>query len=99
MADVRHCEETTPTPAYVPPIGGLKLAEPFAPKITKYEDIEAKYDPLMDVDSPFDDALIEIEYRKPEPKDFEFPPLLADEIKTQTILAKAFPKQSDIDQI
>ena len=97
--DVKRLEEATPQPSYVPPIGGLKLAEPFVPKITKYEDIEAKYDPLMDVDSPFDEALIEIEYRKPEAKDFDLPPLLADEIKSQTILAKAFPKQSDIDQI
>ena len=42
-------------------------------------EVDAEYDPLMDTDSPYNDALVEIEYR--QPVDDDPPPSLEKQIE------------------
>ena len=47
------------------PVHVLPFLSP-APALQKpkaMNEVDAEYDPLMDTDSPYDDALVEIEYR------------------------------------
>ena len=75
----------TPTyPAHVPPTM-RPMPPPCQPKTIN--EIDASYDPLMGTDSPFDDALVEIEYRRPVEDDFKIPPSLEKQIE-QGKLAK-----------
>ena len=60
-----------PQPAHVPPFMRPTPVQ-FKPKAVAEIDA-AQYDPLMDTDSPFDDALVEIEYRRPDNNDFKIP--------------------------
>ena len=57
-------------PIHVPPF--LSPA-PVLQRPKALNEVDAEYDPLMDTDSPYDDALVEIEYRRPVDDDFTLP--------------------------
>ena len=59
------------TPVHVPP---FMNPNPALHKPKAMNEVDAEYDPLMDTDSPYDDALVEIEYRRPVDDDFTLPP-------------------------
>ena len=64
------------------PVHVLPFLSP-APALQKpkaLNEVDAEYDPLMDTDSPYDDALVEIEYRRPVDDDFTLPPSLENQI-------------------
>ena len=50
------------TPVHVPP---FLCPAPAMQKPKAMNEVDVEYDPLMDTDSPYDDALVEIEYRHP----------------------------------
>ena len=62
-------------------------------------EIDASYDLLMDTDSPLDDALVEIEYRRPVEDDFKIPPSLEKQIEQGKLAKNDLPRQADIDRI
>ena len=62
-------------------------------------DLGVQHDSLHDLNSPFDDALIELQYRKPEMRDFWQPIQLNDQVDEGKVIQKALPKQTDIDKI
>ena len=51
------------------------------------------------MNSPFDDALIELQYHKPEVRDFWQPTQLSDQVDEGKVIQKALPKQTDLDKI
>ena len=58
-----------------PPVHILPFSSP-APALQKpkaMNDVDAEYDPLMDTNSPYNDVLVEIEYRRPVDDDFTLP--------------------------
>ena len=58
-------------------------------------------DPFLDPegDKPFEEAMVEGNFRSPILEDFIIPPTLSEETKGKTILAKNLPKQTDIDRL
>ena len=58
------------TPVHVPP---FLSPNPAFHKLKAMNEVDAEYDPLMDTDSPYNDALVEIEYRHPVDDDFTLP--------------------------
>ena len=58
------------TPVHVPP---FLCPVPAKQKPKAMNEVDAEYDPLMDTDSHYDDALVEIEYRCPFGNDFTIP--------------------------
>ena len=58
------------TPVHVSP---FLSPNPAFHKPKAMNEIDAEYNPLMDTDSPYDDALVEIEYRHPVDDDFTLP--------------------------
>ena len=76
------------------------LLQPVAlPKKSLLEDIGLKNDPIHDLNTPFDDAFVEIEYRQPEPNDFVPPGKLTNSIGEGKVIHKVLPKQADVDKI
>ena len=65
-------------PIHIPPF--LSPA-PVLQKPKALNEVDAEYDPLMDTDSPYDDALVEIKYRRPVDDDFTLPPSLEKQIE------------------
>ena len=63
-------QEKPDTPVHVPPF--LSPA-PALQKPKAMNEVDVEYDPLMDTDSPYDDALVEIEYHRPVDDDFTLP--------------------------
>ena len=51
-------------------IPSMPLQPVAPPNKSLLEDIGLKNDPIHDLNTPFDDAFVEIEYRQPEPNDF-----------------------------
>ena len=93
---LKNMDAPPPYPAHIPPF--LRPAPPpYQPKAVC--DIDASYDPLMDTDSPFDDALVEIEYRRPNEDDFKIPPSLEKQIEQGKLAKNDLPRQADIDRI
>ena len=93
---LKNMDAPPPYPAHIPPF--LRPAPPpYQPKAIC--DIDASYDPLMDTDSPFDDALVEIEYRRPNEDDFKIPPSLEKQIEQGKLAKNDLPRQADIDRI
>ena len=62
--------EMPDTPVHVPP---FLSSAPAVQKPKMMKEVDAEYDPLMDMDSLYDDALVEIEYRQPVDDDFTLP--------------------------
>ena len=62
-------------------------------------EVDAEYDPLMDTDSPYDDALVEIEYRRPVGDDFTIPPSLETQIEQGKLTKHYLPRQAEIDRV
>ena len=62
-------------------------------------DLGGQHDSPHDLNSPFDDALIELQYHKPEARDFWQPTLLSNQVDEGKVIQKALPKQMDIDKI
>ena len=62
-------------------------------------EVDAEYDPLMDTDSPYDDALVEIEYRRPVDDDFTLPPSLEKQIEQGKLAKCDLPHQAEIDRV
>ena len=71
-------------PIHVPP---LLSPAPALQKPKALNEVDAEYGPLMDTDSPYDDVLVETEYRLPVDDDFTLPPSLEKQIE-QGKLAK-----------
>ena len=71
-------QEPSNTPVHVPP---FLCPAPAMQKPKAMNEVDAEYDPLMDTDSPYDDALVEIEYRRPVGDDFTIPPSLEKQIE------------------
>ena len=89
-------QESPDTPVHVSPFlcPALALQKPKA-----MNEVDAKYDPLMDTDSPYDDALVEIEYRCPVDDDFTIPPSLEKQIEQGKLAKCDLPCQSEIDRV
>ena len=83
-------------PVHLPPFMKPVPAQirPKAPN-----EVDAGYDPLMDMDSPFDDALVEIEYQRPVEDDFKLPPSLEKQIEQGRLAKRDLPRQAEIDRI
>ena len=62
-------------------------------------EVDAEYDPLTDTDSPYDDALVEIEYRRPVDDDFTLPPSLEKQIEQGKLVKRDLPRQAEIDRV
>ena len=62
-------------------------------------EVDAEYDPLMDTDSPYDDALVEIEYRRLVGDDFTIPPSLEKQIEQGKLMKRDLPRQAEIDRV
>ena len=76
--------------------------QPRIPTRERFENLDQmdlNLDPLMDIQSPYDDALVEIQYRRPTPDDFKIPNILDKEVDSSTIMAKHLPKQVDVDKV
>ena len=58
-------------------------------------------DPFLDPEDekPLEEAIVEGNFRSPILEDFIIPPILSEETKGKTILAKNLPKQTDIDRL
>ena len=93
----QQVDHIVPQTAHVPPFMRPTPVQ-FKPK-TVAEIDAAQYDPLMDTDSPFDDALVEIEYRRPDNNDFKIPPSLEKQIEQGRLARDDLPKQIDIDRV
>ena len=75
------------------PIHVLPFLSP-APVLQKpkaLNEVDTEYDPLMDTDSPYDDALVEIEYRRPVDDDFTLPPSLEKQIEQGKLAKHVLP--------
>ena len=83
------------TPVHVPP---FMSPNPALHKPKAMNEVDAEYDPLMDTDSPYDDALVEIEYRRPVDNDFTLPPSLEKQIDQGRLAKRDLPRQAEIDQ-
>ena len=84
------------TPVHVPP---FLCPVPAMQKPKAMNEVDAEYDPLMDTDSPYDDALVEIEYRRPVGDDFTIPPSLETQIEQGKLMKCDLPRQAEIDRI
>ena len=62
-------------------------------------EVDTEYDPLMDTDSPYDDALVEIEYRCLVGDDFTIPPSLEKQIEQGKLTKRDLPRQAEIDRV
>ena len=91
-----HQQHMPVQPVHVPPFMNRTPAHlrPKAPN-----EVDAVYDPLMDTDSPFDDALVEIEYRRPVDDDFKLPPSLDKQIEQVRLAKRNLPQQAEIDRM
>ena len=83
------------TPVHVPPFMSPNPAF-HKPKVMNEVDVE--YDPLMDTDSPYDDALVEIVYCRPVDDDFTLPPSLEKQIDQGRLAKRDLPRQAEIDR-
>ena len=90
-------DNIVPQTAHVPPFMRPTPVQ-FKPKAVAEIDA-AQYDPLMDTDSPFDDALVEIEYRRPDNNDFKIPPSLEKQLEQGRLAQDDLPKQIAIDRV
>ena len=84
------------TPVHVPP---FLCPAPAMQKPKAMNEVDAEYDPLMDTDSPYDDALVEIEYRRPVGDDFTVPPSLETQIEQGKLTKCDLPCQAEIDRV
>ena len=75
-------------PIHVPPF--LSPA-PVLQRPKALNEGDAEYDPLMDTDSPYDDALVEIEYRRPVDDDFTLPLSLEKQIEQGKLVKHDLP--------
>ena len=62
-------------------------------------EVDTEYDPLMDTDFPYDDALVEIEYRRLVGDDFTVPPSLETQIEQGKLTKRDLPRQAEIDHV
>ena len=91
-------QDNFPVPTlHVPPF--MHKLQPILEKPKDISLIDASYDPLMDVDSPFYDVLIKIEYRHPTESDFIISPSLEKQIDQGQISKWDLPCQKGIDKI
>ena len=85
-------QEPPNTPVHVPPflcpVPAMQMNE-----------VDAEYDPLMDTDSPYDDALVEIEYHRSVGDDFTIPPSLETQIEQGKLTKRDLPCQAEIDRV
>ena len=84
------------TPVHVPP---FLCPAPAMKKPKAMNEVDAEYDPLMDTDSPYDDALVEIEYRRLVGDDFTIPPSLETQIEQGKLTKRDLPRQAEIDRV
>ena len=89
-------QEPPNTPVHVPP---FLCPLPALQKPKAMNEVDAEYDPLMDTDSPYDDALVEIEYRRPVGDDFTIPPSLEKQIEQGKLAKWDLPRQAEIDRV
>ena len=91
-----QAQEPHDTPVHVPP---FLCPAPALQKPKAMNEVDAEYDPLMDTDFPYDDALVEIEYRHPVDNDFTLPPSLEKQIEQGKLAKHDLPCQAEIDRI
>ena len=53
----------------------------------------------LDLDSPFQDTMIEPVYERPKPEQFVLPPSLMDQVDEGKYILKFLPKQKDVDKL
>ena len=83
-------------PIHVPPF--LSPA-PALQKTKAMNEVDVEYNPLMDADSPYNDALVEIEYHRSVDDDFTLPPSLEKQIEQGKLAKCDLPCQAEIDQV
>ena len=89
-------QEPPNTPVHVPP---FLCPAPAMQKPKAMNEVDAEYDPLMDTDSPYDDALVEIEYHRLVGDDFTIPPSLETQVEQGKLTKCDLPCQAEIDRI
>ena len=89
-------QEPPNTLVHVPP---FLCPAPAMQKPKAMNEVDAEYDPLMDTDSPYDDALVEIEYRRPVGDDFTIPPSLEKQIEQGKLTKRDLLRQAEIDHV
>ena len=89
-------QEPPNTPVHVPP---FLCPAPAMQKPKAMNEVDTEYDLLMDTDSPYDDALVEIEYRRPVDDDFTIPPSLEKQIEQGKLTKCDLPRQAEIDHV
>ena len=85
------CENWQPKPISHQPVIPQK---PLA-----LNDLGGQHDSLHDLNSPLDDALIELQYHKPEVRDFWQLTWFGNQVDEGKVVQKSLPKQTDIDKI
>ena len=66
-------------------------------KIKSLCEIDAQYDPAIDLNSPYDEEAVEIEYQAPTEQDFTIPKTLQEQVNQNRLIHRFLPRQCDLD--
>ena len=94
-------QATPPTDytALPPNINQLVPSKHLTTAVKCLDELEAQYDPAIDLNSPYDDEVVEIEYRAPTKDDFLVPRNLEQQIDQDRVIHRFLPRPCDIDHL
>ena len=68
-------------------------------KIKSLSEIDAQYDPAIDLNSPYDEEAVEIEYRALTEQDFAVPQTLQEQVDQNRLIHRFLLRQCDLDHL